>query len=244
MGEVAVHYDTVLVQRNGLLREGLARLLDNSPFRIVGSFPNFDGQVPSVLPQQEPALLLVDIGGDSLERFKQVWPAARFVALAERPDVDEAISVFQAGANAYLAHVTSGDALIKSLEAVMAGATIVPFEILSTILDKNRTSQTFDVADSGISAASIAALSPREKAILAYLAKGHSNKVIARKVDVTEGTVKVHVKAILRKMGAENRTQAVIWALNQGTGFSAGEQAQGDRVTNEPLAGSEGTALL
>jgi two-component system nitrate/nitrite response regulator NarL len=139
------------------------------------------------------------------------------VALAARPDVDEAISAFRAGANAYLANVTSGDALIKSLELVIAGATIFPFDILSTILGKGRTSQPLDVDASNIGSANISALSRAEKVILSCLADGSSNRVIARKLGIAEATVKVHVRAILRKIRVRNRTQAALWALNHGT---------------------------
>ena len=59
-------------------------------------------------------------------------------------------------------------------------------------------------------------LSPRERSILRYLIEGDSNKSIARKIDIAEGTVKVHVKAILRKIRAHNRTQAAIWGMNNG----------------------------
>ena len=60
-------------------------------------------------------------------------------------------------------------------------------------------------------------LSPREKSILRCLVEGDSNKSIARKIDIAEATVKVHVKAILRKIRVQNRTQAAIWAMNHGT---------------------------
>src|SRR5204863_8745959 len=60
-------------------------------------------------------------------------------------------------------------------------------------------------------------LSPREKAILRCLIEGDSNKCIARKIDIAEATVKVHVKAILRKIRVHNRTQAAIWGVNQGS---------------------------
>jgi two-component system nitrate/nitrite response regulator NarL len=209
-----VQYDTVVVQRNGLLREGLARLLENSPFHVVAMLPHFHDQ--AALPQGEPGLVLIDLDCDSIKRLKEAWPSTRIVALAEPPNADEAISAFRAGANAYLAHVASGDALIKSLELIMAGATIFPGEMLPTILGSNHAARQVDVADSKISAA----LSPREQAILGWLADGSSNKVIARQVDAAEATVKVHVKAILRKIGVQNRTQAAIWALNQGAPHS------------------------
>ena len=211
-----MQYETVVVQRNGLLREGLARLLDNSPFHVVAMFPQFCARVADALPEGEPGLVLVDLDCDSIKSLKEAWPSTRIVVLAEAPDADEAISAFRAGANAYLADVTSGDALIKSLELVMAGATIFPGEMLPTILGRNGASPPFEIAHSKFSASGIAGLSPQEKVILGCLADGSSNKVIARKVDAAEATVKVHVKAILRKIGAQNRTQAAIWALNQG----------------------------
>ena len=60
-------------------------------------------------------------------------------------------------------------------------------------------------------------LSPREKLILRCIIEGDSNKCIARKIDIAEATVKVHVKAILRKIGVQNRTQAAIWGINHGS---------------------------
>ena len=216
-----MQYATVVMVRNGLLREGLVRLLDNSPFHVVAMFPHFHDQVAGALPEGEPGLVLVDLDCDSIKRSKEAWPSTRIVVLAEAPDADVAISAFRAGANAYLAGVASGDALIKSLELVMVGATIFPGEMLRTILANNRASPLVEIAESEISAASIGGLSPREKAILGWLADGSSNKVIARKVDAAEATVKVHVKAILRKIGVQNRTQAAIWALNQGGGAFA-----------------------
>jgi two-component system nitrate/nitrite response regulator NarL len=140
------------------------------------------------------------------------------VALAERRDVDEATSAFHAGANAYLAAVTSSEALIKSLELVMAGAAIFPFETLSKVLGNNGTSRR--VAHRGNT------LTPRQKTILGCLADGISNKDIARKLDTTEATVKVHMKEILRKLGVQNRTQAAMWALSQPPSHSAAPSQQ------------------
>jgi two-component system nitrate/nitrite response regulator NarL len=215
-----MQYETVVVQRSGLLREGLARLLDNSPFHVVATFPRFLDQVAGALPQGEPGLVLVDVDCDGIKRLKEAWPSTRIVVLAEPPDADEAISAFRAGANAYLADVTSGDVLMKSLELVMAGATIFPGEMLPTILSSKHASPLVETAESKISAATIARFSPCEKAILDCLVDGSSNKVIARRVDAAEATVKVHLKAILRKIGVKNRTQAAIWALNQAASHS------------------------
>jgi two-component system, NarL family, nitrate/nitrite response regulator NarL len=236
-----VQYETILVQRNALLRDALARFFDNSPFRVVASFPYFDDQIL----RQKPDLLLVDLGGDSLLRFREAWSEARVVALAERRDVGEATSAFHAGANAYLADVTSSEVLIKSLELVMAGAAIFPFETLAKVLRNNCTSRR--AARGGITIP----LSPRQKTILGCLADGISNKDIARKLDTTEATVKVHMKEILRKLGVQNRTQAAMWALSQPPSHSGAPSQQtagalprvadaAGHVHSDPIGRSEG----
>jgi DNA-binding NarL/FixJ family response regulator len=213
-------FETVIVERNALLREGLTRLLDSSQFRTVASVSQLDDVVLGSLAKEASILLLLGLGEDVksgirvIEYFKEQQPTGRVVVLAERSDVDEAISAFRAGANAYLAEVTSCDALIKSLELVMLGETIFPFPMLSTLLDHSRFSREpevgraieFDYNDAPT-------LSAREKCILSCLANGSPNKLIARQINVAEATVKVHVKAILRKIRVQNRTQAALWAM-------------------------------
>ena len=106
----------------------------------------------------------------------------------------------------------------------MMGETIFPPEFLSFILDSegphlieaaanDEDGEPILVTTEGAIAP---ALSPREKMILRCLIEGNSNKCIARKIDIAEATVKVHVKAILRKIRVQNRTQAAIWGMNNG----------------------------
>jgi DNA-binding NarL/FixJ family response regulator len=243
-----MQHEMVIVQRNGLRREGLARFFDNSPFRIVASVSTFDEAVSCLARQAD--LFLIDIGEDvkagvrAIECVKERQPTARIVTLAERSHVDDAISALRAGANAYLAEVGSYDALIKSLELVMLGETVIPFQILSGILVEDRCLP--NSAGGSIEAGStsefdystVASLSEREKHVLGWLADGSSNKVIARRVDAAEATVKVHVKSILRKIRVQNRTQAAIWALNHRTSLPAHSDAKG------PAAASHAPELL
>ena len=126
--------------------------------------------------------------------------------------------------------ITACDVLLKSLELVALGGTIVSSAILPWIsgggeshdaeasensADDPRASED-KVVDESIDGQDgfIPQLSAREKCILRCLAEGHANKVIARKVGIAEATVKVHVKAILRKTRVQNCTQAAIWAMN------------------------------
>jgi DNA-binding CsgD family transcriptional regulator len=89
------------------------------------------------------------------------------------------------------------------------------------------------------------AVGTREKCVLRYLVEGHSSKLIALKIDVAEATVKVHVKAILRKIQVLNRTQAAMWAINHGSIISAIDSASQDRRASRParLFGHNGGSI-
>jgi two-component system nitrate/nitrite response regulator NarL len=108
------------------------------------------------------------------------------------------------------------EVLIKSFELVMLGETVMPSAVLRSIMDeaaqhRNQPLQG-NSAEPKLSELTTCKLSAREAQILNCLREGAPNKVIARKLDITEATIKVHVKAILRKIGATNRTQAAMWA--------------------------------
>jgi two-component system nitrate/nitrite response regulator NarL len=133
--------------------------------------------------------------------------------------------VFRAGANGYFVDVMTCEVFIKSIELVMMGETVFPPAFLSFVLDPegNRLGQAAprDENDKAIRVGTENTLAPqlstREKLILRCLIEGDSNKRIARKIDIAEATVKVHVKSILRKIRVQNRTQAAIWGMNNGS---------------------------
>jgi two-component system, NarL family, nitrate/nitrite response regulator NarL len=113
------------------------------------------------------------------------------------------------------------EAFVKALELVMLGETILPLELLSffrkTLSAEAQLKTTQDVVGIApgfppVKKDDLPSLSFRETCILRCIVDGASNKIIARKLDITEATVKVHVKAILRKIRVHNRTQAAIWA--------------------------------
>ncbi|NNJ76997.1 MAG: response regulator transcription factor, partial [Anderseniella sp.] len=117
--------------------------------------------------------------------------------------------------------IATCDDFIKSLELVMGGQTVLPSEALESILlrqaaGKPTANTRLDAApiEMPVSGPNAPRFSARELYILRCLTEGSSNKVIARECDIAEGTVKVHVKAIMRKTKVQNRTQAAIWALN------------------------------
>jgi len=217
----------ILVGKSILLREGLARILRSASFRILASVSSADDLLPSKVQLHQPLFLVVHTGDDfdaaveQIELFRGQHPGGRIAIVADHYRLDELVLAFRAGANGYFADVMTCDAFIKSMELVMMGETIFPPAFLSFVLDPkgNRLGQAapLDENDQAILVGTENTLAPqlstREKSILRCLIEGDSNKCIARKIDIAEATVKVHVKAILRKIRVQNRTQAAIWGM-------------------------------
>jgi two-component system nitrate/nitrite response regulator NarL len=233
-------FATVLVGPSALLREGLARILGAADFRIIASGSCVDDLVPAVLARHRSLLLIIDSGDDlsaavrQVGLFKERYPLGRIAVLADHNQPTDIASAFRAGVHAYFIKVTPCDAFIKSLELVMLGETILPAAMLSMVLDRvdddgndrEHEAAVHDVrkaAGEYLEAESddMPRLSARERCILNCLIEGDSNKVIARKIEIAEATVKVHVKAILRKIRVHNRTQAAIWAMSNGLSISS-----------------------
>ncbi|WP_453949543.1 LuxR C-terminal-related transcriptional regulator [Bradyrhizobium sp. USDA 377] len=159
--------------------------------------------------------------------LKDHYPDAPIAIVSDNYRPVELASAFRAGANGYFVNVNSCDAFIKSVELVTMGETVFPPALLWFALDGNREREReCETKQCGQNEHAILVapedaispqLSPRERAILSCLIEGDSNKGIARKIDIAEATVKVHVKAILRKIRVQNRTQAAIWGMNHGS---------------------------
>jgi two-component system nitrate/nitrite response regulator NarL len=233
-------FATVVIGRNSLRKDGLAVFLRSADFGIVSSVTCADDLCPGRLQKRQLLFLIVnttddfDAAVEQIELLRSRYPHGRVAVVADRYRLNELVAAFRAGANGYFVDVTSCDVFIKSLELVMMGEAIFPPAFLSFALDpvgehcghadtrdvRNRTMAT---PEDRIGPQ----LSPREKSILRCLIEGDSNKGIARKINISEATVKVHIKAILRKIGVHNRTQAAIWGMNN--------RSQGRPAHNTPL---------
>jgi two-component system nitrate/nitrite response regulator NarL len=231
-GEVQV--STVLVCNNPMLREGLKHILSDTRFGICSedSISDDAGQCQGAETSQ--LLFIVDSNhdrGKPAERIRSMriqYPAAKVVVLANHFEMAEMMSSLDAGAHGYCLATIGCDALVKSLELVMLGETVFPSALfLSNLGSFARSRETIEapirIARPIPSDRQARNLSSREAEILRCLMQGAPNKVIARELDVAEATVKVHVKAILRKIQVSNRTQAAIWATEN---MSQDEPAQ------------------
>jgi DNA-binding NarL/FixJ family response regulator len=218
----------ILVGKSSLLREGLARIFRSANFRILASVSSADDLLPTKLQLQQPLFLVIHTGDDfdtaleQIKLFRNQHPDGRIAIVADHYRLSELVGSFRAGANGYFVDVMACDVFIKSIELVMMGETIFPPAFMPFVLDPEGAPLGEAAPHDGNNRAILIRtndtlapqLSTREKSILRCLIEGNSNKCIARKINIAEATVKVHVKAILRKLRLHNRTQAAIWGTN------------------------------
>ncbi|MGY4478414.1 LuxR C-terminal-related transcriptional regulator [Bradyrhizobium sp. USDA 3364] len=224
-------FSILLSGENSLRKEGLARILNSENFQISASITSVDdllatdvlGDIPSC-----QALFLIVHNGDDISHtveqiasFRHHYADGRVAVVADHYRPSDLAAAFRAGATGYFIDVMNCDAFIKSIELVMMGGTVFPPAFLTSALDAE--SHDIDGAPpsnddnrgiANVDEGPAQQLSPREISILQCLIEGDSNKCIARKINIAEATVKVHIKAILRKIRVQNRTQAAIWGLN------------------------------
>jgi len=142
--------------------------------------------------------------------------------VADNYHVKDVLLAFAAGADAYLTNAENFDVLIKSLELVTMGETIMPSEILPFISGHEEETHNARDCSAGSSVWKVAGsptmphFSAQERRILSRLIAGECNKSIARRIDIAEATVKVHLKSIFCKINVHSRTQAVVWAMSNG----------------------------
>jgi two-component system, NarL family, nitrate/nitrite response regulator NarL len=206
---------------NPLLRLGLESILSETVFVVWHDI--IDGfSSPPAIEDGLSALFIIDASSfpsgaiDLVRRLKTHAPAARIVMLADTFDPDIVPSAWDAGVHGFCLSTQKQDVLVKSLELVMLGEVILPATIVLPIAGTGAHSAHHrpeeGPLDRKFNSHQCRKLSSREAQILTCLRDGAPNKVIARKLNLSEATVKVHVKAILKKIGASNRTQAALWA--------------------------------
>jgi DNA-binding NarL/FixJ family response regulator len=194
------------VDDHALLREGIAAFLEGQPdMKLVGqascgreAIESFHSLRPDVTLMD---LRMPDMSGlDAIAAIRADYPRARIVVLTTYPGDAPAAAALKAGAVGYLLKNLVRRDLIDTIRAVHAGKRRVPPEIATEIAEH--------VADD--------ALSERELEVLRAVAAGKSNKAIAAELDISEGTVKTHMRRVLPKLDASDRTHAVMIALKRG----------------------------
>lgn len=210
----------VHVYATPLLRTGVEQILDGTRFVVADPALQSASQHPAT-DDTPAALFIVDENYrphellELIAELKAQNAAARVIVLAGQFDVNAVISALHAGADGFCLMTSSRDVLVRSIELVMLGEIVIPSELALAIVEGSIRSIECPHGPSleiPIGTRPRIPLSCREMEVLGLLKEGAPNKVIARRLDVAETTVKVHVKAILRKIGVHNRAQAAIWA--------------------------------
>jgi two-component system, NarL family, nitrate/nitrite response regulator NarL len=216
---------TVIVEPRTLLREGLASLLQDSNFKVIACVATID-ELSGVLRARVGLLILGVSSGaaDDLQVLGTISAAARrykVVAVADQgsqPAQIDVLKILRSGVDGYIQNVKSRDVLLKSLELAFLEQKLVILgdqcEMAEQLENRAPVPSPDDTpARANGTDAARPALSGREMEVLGRLASGESNKVIARNCSISESTVKIHLKSILRKIHVQNRTQAAIWAI-------------------------------
>jgi two-component system nitrate/nitrite response regulator NarL len=231
---------TFILQSDGLFREGLRLMLAKTRFRPQSCGDELDDL--TAIPSEGPSLFIVGVGQeqDSIcATIRAKYPRSLIIAIGDEVHRGKIRNALDDGANAALLSSVSPDALISALHSAVNARLLVidsrlwslerqpkpdepkseeqaPQEQASQVPLQEQSPSIHDVpagaADSDLHM--LEPLTAREIAILERIVRGDSNKHIARFFDIAEPTVKAHVKAIFRKIGASNRTLAAIWALN------------------------------
>ena len=220
-----------ILSDNALAREGLRRILEGDELTVIESHAFSRSLANSQDRRRSPDIVILDVGDDQndcaeVEACQRALPKAKIVILSNDFEFDLMLEAFKAGADGYIVKRIGCESLIESLKLVHLGEKVMPSE-LAKCFPLRWTGQ---VLPSMPEREAISLLSEREIETLRYLILGSPNKVIAGHLKISEATVKVHVKAILRKLGAQNRTQAAIWAVNNGIEINQPELTAANEV--------------
>jgi DNA-binding NarL/FixJ family response regulator len=202
----------LLVEDQTLMRQGLKTILDlEAGFKVVGAANDGEMGVRLAL-ELRPDIILMDVqlpgqnGVESTAAICAAWPEAKVIILTTFDRDDYIFHGIQAGAFGYLLKDTPADNLIETIRRVNAGEIFIQPQIASRALRELARPQTNPLTP----------LSEREREVLVLIAQGCSNREIAERLIITEGTVKTHVSNIMGKLQAENRTQAANIARRYG----------------------------
>jgi two-component system, NarL family, nitrate/nitrite response regulator NarL len=210
----------LLIDDHALVRRGIEELLQSRGVQVVASVGSGEEGVRRA--QELPAdLILLDVrmpgmsGIETLQRLRSAGVQAPVVMLTMSREDADLSAALRAGARGYLLKDMEPEELLPALQAALQGDSVVAQELVGSLAGLVR-GQAPGAASRG--PAPFAELTPRELEILEHIADGSSNKMIARALDITDGTVKLHVKSILRKLGVRSRVEAAVTAVEHGLG--------------------------
>ena len=208
------HYTVAIIDDHPLFRRGVHELLDLEPtVEVVGEAGTRE-EARDLVRRYEPDLTILDLnmkgssGVEILSTLKEEDPSRRIVILTVSDSGKDLTACIQAGADGYFLKDMEPEQFLKSIRQALEGQIIVDASMMAFLTTSLRAKMRSVVQERPV-------LTGREGDVLELIAKGCTNKVIARRLDITEGTVKGHVKHILKKLGCRSRVEAAVWAAQQ-----------------------------
>jgi DNA-binding NarL/FixJ family response regulator len=205
----------LIADDHAVVRQGLRTFLElQDEIEVVGEAA--DGiEALELVQRTAPDVALLDLvmprlgGLEAIRRIREVAPATRVLVLTSFADDDTVLPAVRAGAAGYLLKDVQPPELVGAIRTVHAGEALLAPEVATMLVEQL-------AAEDGAGAERDDHLTPREREVLALLARGRANKVIARDLGVSERTVKTHVSNILAKLNLTDRTQAAVYAVRHG----------------------------
>ena len=202
----------LLIDDHPMLRNGVKQLiaLDTS-LKVIGEASNGEQGV-ELAKQLDPDLILLDLnmpgmnGLDTLDSMRQTSLSGRIVVFSVSNHEDDVVTALKRGADGYLLKDMEPEDLLAALHNAAAGKMVLSEALTPVLAASLRESRPSGDRD-------IQSLTPRERDIIKLIAEGLPNKMIARRLNITESTVKVHVKHLLKKMKLKSRVEAAVWVL-------------------------------
>jgi DNA-binding NarL/FixJ family response regulator len=196
----------LIVDDHPMVREGLAAVINHDPnLEVVGEAPN-GREAVKAFQRLEPDVTLMDLrmpvmdGADAITLIRKESPTAAVIILTTFDGDEDIYRGIRAGARGYLLKDTGRREILEAIRSVHEGKSWIPPEIAAKLAERLSGTE----------------LTPREVEILGLIASGKTNKEIAAQISTTEGTVKIHVTHIFRKLGVKDRTQATTLAVKRG----------------------------
>ncbi|MCC6472616.1 MAG: two-component system response regulator NarL [Burkholderiales bacterium] len=205
----------LVIDDHPLFRKGVLQLIEMAPhLQIIGEAANGEQGV-ALAKSLDPDLVLLDLhmtglsGIETLRLIREAGLECRVVILTVSDNAEDLVAAIRAGADGYLLKDMEPEDLLAAIDEALNGRTVIGERLNGLLARAIREEAAVKQRDS-------ASLTEREKEILSGLAQGLSNKLIARELDITDATVKVHVKNLLKKLGFRSRLEAAVWAVGRG----------------------------
>jgi two-component system nitrate/nitrite response regulator NarL len=208
----------LIIDDHTLFRSGIRLLLERQEgFEVVGEAGDgLDGAKRAKTLKPDVVLLDLHMPGTSglaaIPLLLEEAPQAQIVMLTVSEDAEDLIDAMRAGACGYLLKNIDTDFLLDSIRRAANGESVMSPQMAVRVADAIRKPQNNNLNATSFSVE----LSPREREVIIKLARGGSNKDIARALNMAESTVKIHVQSILRKLNLSSRVQAAVYAVEHG----------------------------